>query len=130
LFFQRSSSSCPDPVRGKRAAAVNTTVSADDQEVDVYSQSMTVFELDDPISNRHLTHITSFVAVSRADADEVQRLSTHGDLWQNRSTMCLSPTTFGLLMAVLITVLLSSLMTIAAMCIRSSRNAAVASTKY
>ncbi len=59
VVFQRSSDTCPEPARGKRAATANTTTiaSPDDQEVDVYSQSMTVFELDDPISNRHRTDI-------------------------------------------------------------------------
>uniref|UniRef100_A0A914UN21 ZP domain-containing protein n=1 Tax=Plectus sambesii TaxID=2011161 RepID=A0A914UN21_9BILA len=106
---KRSSDACPVPVRGKRDAEQEQTEEGED--VDVFSQSMTVFELDDPIN-------------AKLDEMEVQQLnravSQHEEVAAIRAkAMCLSPVTFGLLVAVLVSVLLISLITVAVLCLRS-----------
>ncbi|GMT35271.1 hypothetical protein PFISCL1PPCAC_26568 [Pristionchus fissidentatus] len=93
---KRSSDNCPLPARGKRSVEEKKP----GQEVDVFSQSMTVFEIDDPIT-----------------PSAVRELGEAASAWTSKS-MCISPLTFGLLIAMLASVLLISAITVGLLCCR------------
>ncbi|KAF8354634.1 cutl-3 [Pristionchus pacificus] len=93
---KRSSDNCPLPARGKRSVEEKKS----GQEVDVFSQSMTVFEIDDPIT-----------------PSAVRELGEAASAWTAKS-MCVSPLTFGMLIALLASVLIVSAITVGLLCCR------------
>ncbi|GMR60231.1 hypothetical protein PMAYCL1PPCAC_30426, partial [Pristionchus mayeri] len=93
---KRSSDNCPLPTRGKRSVEEKKS----GQEVDVFSQSMTVFEIDDPIT-----------------PSAVRELGEAASAWTSKS-MCISPLTFGMLIALLASVLVVSAITVGLLCCR------------
>ncbi|KAK0397072.1 hypothetical protein QR680_001967 [Steinernema hermaphroditum] len=96
----RTSDTCPQSARGKRSVDAASSKSSD-HEVDVFSQSMTVFEIDQPINSKSV----------RALDDPVTAFS--------HNAMCVSPSTFGVLIALLASVFLLSTVTTALLCCRS-----------
>lgn len=96
---KRTSDDCPSTIRGKRTAVSKDNI--DDSDVDVFSQSMTVFEIDDPINSKSISEMDD------------------GFNGWTRQSMCVSPLTFGLLIALLSVVLLVSAITVALLCLRS-----------
>ncbi|TMS36662.1 hypothetical protein L596_003769 [Steinernema carpocapsae] len=98
---QRSSDNCPQSARGKRSVEAETAKNPVDHEVDVFSQSMTVFEIDQPINSKSV----------RAFEDPLPAFS--------HNAMCVTPMTFGILVALLAAVLLLSTVTTALLCCRS-----------
>lgn len=111
----RTSSSCTVPQRGKRQAEALESQLPPGQDVDVYSDSITVFELDSPTRKYERDNIiTSICTASAADIglvndragvlDVVKRRFQHGSSHLPGSSdapFCLSPATFGILVAVL-----------------------------
>ncbi|VDM47423.1 unnamed protein product [Toxocara canis] len=96
---KRTSDLCPNTARGKRE--VPSAQDDDGPDVDVFSQSMTVFEIDDPISSR-----------SARELDE--RL-----LQLSRRSVCISSITFGILTMLLAALILMSTIVVAVLCLRS-----------
>uniref|UniRef100_A0A915CA09 ZP domain-containing protein n=1 Tax=Parascaris univalens TaxID=6257 RepID=A0A915CA09_PARUN len=101
---KRSSDLCPNTARGKRSVLSSLNDDDNIREVDVFSQSMTVFEIDDPINSRSVRGL-----------DE-RPLEWN---WQN---VCVPTITFGILIALLgIAILISAIVT-ALLCLRSRSN--------
>uniref|UniRef100_A0A9J2P6P9 ZP domain-containing protein n=1 Tax=Ascaris lumbricoides TaxID=6252 RepID=A0A9J2P6P9_ASCLU len=98
---KRSSDLCPNTARGKRSVPSSLHDDDNTREVDVFSQSMTVFEIDDPINSRSVRGL-----------DE-RPLEWN---WQN---VCVSTITFGILIALLAVVIFISAIVTALLCLRS-----------
>jgi len=98
---KRSSDTCPSAVRGKRAVVEG---GGEQSDVDVFSQSMTIFDIDDPIS-----------------AKTVRELDTEPEPIGWKASVCVSPAIFGGLLALLVAVFVISGTAVALLCLRPAK---------
>ncbi|CAB3399241.1 unnamed protein product [Caenorhabditis bovis] len=92
---RRSSDNCPTALRGKRSAGPN------ENDVDVISQKMTVFDIDEPLGSES----------NKQAVQELQKASVPSDV-------CVSPSTASGLAALLASTLLVSLISVLLLCFR------------
>ncbi|CAJ0934596.1 unnamed protein product, partial [Mesorhabditis belari] len=107
----RSSDNCPNTLRGKRDATSLHKRSAEKlhetavhgPDVDVFSQSMTIFEIDDDSQD-----------------NKNSSSSAMGTLLTGHGHVCLSPWSFGLLISMMGTIVLVSIISLLLLCRRNS----------
>ncbi|CAJ0576249.1 unnamed protein product, partial [Mesorhabditis spiculigera] len=95
----RTSDACPNTLRGKRSAQNVTVIQPRGPDVDVFSQSMTVFEVDEDANKSN-----NKVAQSLAEQ------------WEGGVEICMSQWSFNLLISVMATIGLTTLLTLALLC--------------